>query len=217
MMAASAALGVMAFMKAALGVRFAAGAAAFLAGAAAFFEAGAAAFVAAGAAAFFTAGAATFFAAGAAGAAAFLAGAAAFFATGAATVLAGAAAFFAGAAAFLAGAFFAVAMVVFPLKLWVFHQWTKRLGTGYGHANSENRCFIAGQATMAMFLPWQIAINVTENNTGLRICFSRVPQWAKLANSATCPISTVRRLAELFNHEHISRFCHVRPVRCPQV
>ena len=209
MMAASAALGVMAFMKAALGVRLAAGAAAFLAGAAAF--------LAAGAAAFFAAGAAAFLAAGAAGAAAFLAGAAAFFAAGAATVLAGAAAFFAGAAAFLAGAFFAVAMVVFPLKLWVFHQWTKRLGTGYGHANSENRCFIAGQATMRMFLPLETARNVTENNTGLRICFTRAPQWAQLANGATCPILTFRRVAVPINHEHISCFCHVRPVRCPQV
>lgn len=201
MMAASAALGVMAFMKAALGVRLAAGAAAFLAGAAAF--------LAAGAAAFFAAGAAAFLAAGAAGAAAFLAGAAAFFAAGAATVLAGAAAFFAGAAAFLAGAFFAVAMVVFPLKLWVFHQWTKRLGTGYGHANSENRCFIAGQATMRMFLPLETARNVTENNTGLRICFTRAPQWAQLANGATCPILTFRRVAVPINHEHISRFCHL--------
>ena len=209
MMAASAALGVMAFMKAALGVRLAAGAAAFLAGAAAFLAAGAAAFFAAGAAAFFAAGAAAFLAAGAAGAAAFLAGAAAFFAAGAATVLAGAAAFFAGAAAFLAGAFFAVAMVVFPLKLWVFHQWTKRLGTGYGHANSENRCFIAGQATMRMFLPLETARNVTENNTGLRICFTRAPQWAQLANGATCHILTFRRVAVPINHEHISRFCHL--------
>jgi len=209
MMAASAALGVMAFMKAALGVRLATGAAAFLAGAAAFLAAGAAAFFAAGAAAFFAAGAAAFLAAGAAGAAAFLAGAAAFFAAGAATVLAGAAAFFAGAAAFLAGAFFAVAMVVFPLKLWVFHQWTKRLGTGYGHANSENRCFIAGQATMRMFLPLETARNVTENNTGLRICFTRAPQWAQLANGATCPMLTFRRVAVPINHEHISRFCHL--------
>src|SRR5690606_22078517 len=89
-MAASAALGVMAFMKAALGVRFLAGAA-FLA-------------------ATFFAGAAAFFAGAAflAGAAAFLAGAAAFFA--------GAAAFFAGAAFFAAGAFFAVAMIDVPSR-----------------------------------------------------------------------------------------------------
>lgn len=113
MMAASFALGMSGFMKAAFGVRFAtAGAAAGFTAGAAFLAAGAAAFLAAGAAAFLAAGAAAFLAAGAA----------AFFAAGAAAFLAGAAAaaFTAGVIAFFAGAFFAVAMVLFPRWTLVF-------------------------------------------------------------------------------------------------